>query len=105
MARIKLALTSEIPECGMVERVQSGRSILLAKVDGRIYAMDNICSHMGASLHEGQLGAAGPCLVTCPWHEAHFDLRSGRVAQETNWATDNQVFPVSIEGDEVWIEL
>jgi 3-phenylpropionate/trans-cinnamate dioxygenase ferredoxin component len=107
MPRVKLAVVSEIPEDGMIARDHEGRAILLAKVDGKIYAMDNTCTHAGASLNEGILGReqGNPFLLTCPWHSAHFDIRTGKVYQETPWALDTQTFPVSLEGDDVFVEI
>jgi nitrite reductase/ring-hydroxylating ferredoxin subunit len=52
------------------------REILLAKVAGKIYAMDNACGHSGYPLHRGKLDGY---VVTCRWHEAKFDVRSGAV--------------------------
>ena len=107
MARVKLAALSEIPEDGMIARESDGRQILLAKVDGNVYAMNDVCTHAGALLHEGVLGreAGNPCLLTCPWHAAHFDIRTGKVYQETPWATDTQVYAVTVEGDDVFVEI
>ncbi len=107
MARIRLAALSEIPEDGMIAREHDGRTVMLAKVDGKIYAMDDVCTHAGASLHEGVLGreAGNPYLLTCPLHAAHFDVRTGTVYQETPWATDTQTFPVDVEGDDVFVEI
>ena len=73
MAQVKLAKADEIPDGGMIMKEHEGRQILLARIEGQVYAMDNICNHQGAELHEGDLGQEGPHLVTCPWHAAHFD--------------------------------
>lgn len=89
----------------MIERSHEGRSVLLARIEGKVYAMDNICNHMGACLHEGEIGREGKYLVTCPWHEAHFDVRTGKVEQDIAWAEDNAAFAVEIDGDEVLVEL
>lgn len=105
MALVKLARIDEVPEGGMIAREHGDKQILLAKVEGTIYAMDNICNHAGAELHEGQLGEEGPCLVTCPWHSAHFDVRTGKVHQDTDWASDTETFTVEIQGDEVLVDL
>jgi nitrite reductase (NADH) small subunit/3-phenylpropionate/trans-cinnamate dioxygenase ferredoxin subunit len=105
MAYVKLARADEIPEGGMIMRQHAGREVLLAKLQGTIYAMDNICSHQGAELHDGELGAEGPTVVTCPWHAAHFDVRTGKVDPDTNWATDLASFPVTIEGQDVLVDL
>lgn len=105
MASIKLARLSEIPEGGMIAKQHGERQVLLARIAGKVYAMDDICSHQGASLHEGELGDEGDHLVTCPWHQAHFDVRTGEVHQETPWATDAETFAVEVRGDDVYVEL
>ena len=107
MPRVKLAVASEIPEDGMIARDHEGRAIFLAKVDGKIYAMDNTCTHAGAPLNEGILGReqGNPFLLTCPLHAAHFDIRTGKVYQETPWATDTETFPVFVEGEDVFVDL
>jgi 3-phenylpropionate/trans-cinnamate dioxygenase ferredoxin subunit len=50
--------------------------ILLAKVDGKIYAIDNACGHLAYPLNEGRLDGH---VVTCIWHGARFDVRTGAV--------------------------
>lgn len=106
MARVKLATVSEIPEGGMTAKEHDGRQILLAKVGGTVYAMNDTCTHRGAPLHMGQLGAAGnPILLTCPWHAAHFDISTGKVYQETPWATDTESYSVEVAGEDVYIEI
>ena len=106
MAKVKLATVSEVPEGGMTMREHEGRTVLLAKVDGRIYAMNDTCTHRGAPLHMGELGTEeSPFLLTCPWHAAHFDVRTGKVYQDTPWATETETFPVEIQGEDVLVEL
>lgn len=81
------------------------RQVLLAKVDGAIYAMNDVCTHAEGPLHQGDLGREGPYLVTCPYHEAHFDVRDGKVQQDTDWATDTAAYRVEIRDGEVWVDL
>lgn len=68
--------SGDIPEGGMATTKAGTREILLAKVAGKIYAMDNACGHSGYPLHKGKLDGY---VVTCRWHEAKFDVRSGAV--------------------------
>jgi nitrite reductase/ring-hydroxylating ferredoxin subunit/uncharacterized membrane protein len=53
-------------------------SVLLTRVDGRIVAIDNRCTHRGGPLADGE--RVGDC-VTCPWHASRFELASGEVLQ------------------------
>ena len=105
MPPVKLATLAEIPDGGMVCRIHGARQVMLARVGGEVYAIDDVCTHAGASLHEGDLGREGQFLVTCPWHEAHFDVRTGKVHQDTDWAVDSRAFRVELRGDEVWVDL
>ena len=105
MPPVKLATIAEIPEGGMVCRIHAGRQVTLAKVNGQVFAINDVCTHAGASLHEGDLGREGEYLLTCPWHEAHFDVRTGRVHQDTDWASDVDAYSVEVRGDEVWVDL
>jgi 3-phenylpropionate/trans-cinnamate dioxygenase ferredoxin component len=107
MAKVKLAQVSEIPEGGMIMRIHENEYVLLAKVDGEIYAMDDICTHEEAPLHDGDLGEHedNPYHLTCPWHAAHFDLRTGKVFQDTPWATDTKTFQVEVRGEDVYVDL
>jgi 3-phenylpropionate/trans-cinnamate dioxygenase ferredoxin subunit len=44
--------------------------------DGRLYAIDDTCTHQDASLSEGWVEG---CAVECPLHGSCFDLRTGHV--------------------------
>lgn len=72
-----LAVT-ELQE-GKLKRVEAnGMAILLAKVDGRTYALGDTCTHWGCSLAEGKLSGE---TVECPCHGSRYDLRDGAVLQ------------------------
>lgn len=66
----------DIPEGGMATTKLGTKEVLLAKVAGTIYAIDNACGHSGYPLHKGKLNGY---VVTCRWHDAQFDVRSGAV--------------------------
>lgn len=55
-----------------------GREILLARVNGKYYAADNRCPHLGGKLAKGKLEGT---VVTCPLHGSQFDLASGKVVR------------------------
>ena len=77
-----------------------GQTVALFKVDGRVYAVDNRCPHMGFPLHRGSVR---DCVLTCHWHHARFDLAGGGTFDP--WADDLRVFPVEIREGEIWIDL
>jgi nitrite reductase/ring-hydroxylating ferredoxin subunit len=52
------------------------KRILLARVDDRIYAVSDVCSHACAYLSEGFLDGT---IVECPLHGAQFDVTTGKV--------------------------
>ncbi|XP_053374241.1 uncharacterized protein LOC123532561 [Mercenaria mercenaria] len=46
--------------------------------NGRFYAMEAWCTHMGGPLFEGDIeDYNGKCHVMCPWHSYMFDLETG----------------------------
>jgi 3-phenylpropionate/trans-cinnamate dioxygenase ferredoxin subunit len=53
----------------------AGRAVALFNVDGAFYAIDDVCTHDGGPLAEGELLG---CEVMCPRHGARFDVRTGK---------------------------
>ncbi len=66
--------------------------------EGRAWAVEDRCPHMGFPLHQGSVEAG---LLTCHWHHARFDLASGCTLDP--WADDATAFDVDIDGDDVWV--
>ena len=52
-----------------------GRAIAVFNVDGAFHAIDDVCTHDGGPLAEGELIG---CEIECPRHGARFDVRTGR---------------------------
>jgi nitrite reductase (NADH) small subunit len=76
------------------------KAIALFQIDGKHYAIDDTCPHMGASLGSGFVENG---TVTCPWHFWRFRLTDGA------WADNPKLgigcYPVRVDGDEVQINL
>ncbi len=66
--------------------------------DGRAYAVEDRCPHLGFPLHQGTVEGG---LVTCHWHHARFDLVSGCTLDL--WADDARGFDVDVQGDDVYV--
>lgn len=49
--------------------------ICVARVNGRYYALSNVCTHKGGPMNEGTVTEKN---LICPWHKAYFRLDSGR---------------------------
>ncbi|RMD68332.1 MAG: non-heme iron oxygenase ferredoxin subunit, partial [Gammaproteobacteria bacterium] len=72
---------------------------LLAHAGGRIYAVDDTCTHEDASLALGAL--KGRC-IKCPLHGSRFDLETGRPLEEPA-DIPLKTYEVKVEGEEVYI--
>jgi nitrite reductase (NADH) small subunit/3-phenylpropionate/trans-cinnamate dioxygenase ferredoxin subunit len=76
----------------------AGKLIAVFHEDGRYFAIDDTCPHMGASLSEGYLENG---IVTCAWHAWRFRLADGA------WADNPRIkigcYPVRVEGDAIQI--
>jgi nitrite reductase/ring-hydroxylating ferredoxin subunit len=81
--------------------VHVDRHTLCLFSDGdEVHAVDNRCPHMGFPLHRGSVCDG---ILTCHWHHARFDLRTGGTFDQ--FADDLRRFPVVIDGDDVLVDL
>jgi 3-phenylpropionate/trans-cinnamate dioxygenase ferredoxin component len=100
MSEHRVAALSEIAP-GTTRRVElAGLSMLLCNVDGSVYAIEDVCTHDGGPLDQGEL--EGACVV-CPRHGATFDVRSGDPTMPAVMPV--ATFPVDVRGDDVYVEL
>lgn len=75
---VKVCTTDELTD-GATKNVQiGGQPLILALNDGRIYALDNLCTHDGGDLSEGKIIGGQ---IQCPRHGALFDLKTGDATQ------------------------
>ena len=72
---MKVATRNELRPGGKKLVEIDGRAIAVFNVDGRYYAIDDVCTHDGGPLAEGQLIGSE---IECPRHGARFDVRTGR---------------------------
>lgn len=73
---VKVAETSEVPVGKMKMIKLEEKEILIANVNGKYYAIGNICTHAGGDLSKGILDGN---VVTCPRHGSKFDVTTGKV--------------------------
>jgi len=94
---VKVAQIDDIPSGTMTVVELDGHLICLANVDGQFCAVEDDCSHIGGPLDEGDLEGE---VLTCPWHLAQFNIRTGQVLRGP--ARQNlPVYEVRVAGDDV----
>ncbi len=92
---------SELPEGELHGTSVKGKPIVLLRRGDRIFALADMCSHMGGPLHKGSLD--GDCVI-CPWHASTFSMANGRVVDGP--ATFPQpVFDVRIRDHQIEVRL
>jgi nitrite reductase/ring-hydroxylating ferredoxin subunit len=101
MAFTKVATVEEIPPGTGRQVVLAGRKLAVFYSDGVFYAIDDTCPHRGASLSEGEVHGTE---VTCPWHAADFDLRTGAHLCPPA-RTGVKAYQVQVVGNEVQVEV
>ncbi len=75
--------------------------IAIFNVDGAFYAMNDTCTHASGPLSEGELDGT---VVTCPWHGATFDIKTGGVLGPP--APDGiRSYEVKTEGEDVLVKV
>jgi nitrite reductase/ring-hydroxylating ferredoxin subunit len=90
----RVANKRDIKEGDLLGVELEGNNIVLAMINGQIFAMDAVCSHQGAPLEEGTLEGFN---LTCPWHYAVFDVRNGKVSDRTVWAKNQTSYPINVD--------
>ena len=92
--RYFVANKDDLKEGEMLKVEANGKQIVLSMVEGKVYAIDEICTHEGGPLHEGELNEYD---LKCPWHYAVFDVRNGKVSDATVWATNLNSYTIKVD--------
>ena len=101
MGKVIVGKVSDIPPGKMKKISVVGKEILVVNTDGSFYAVDDTCTHSGSSLSEGKLQDS---IVTCGWHGAQFDCKSGKLSKFPAKINDLKSYNVILESDEVLVE-
>lgn len=74
---VEVAADGEIPVGGNKVVTVDDMEIAVFNVDDeQFYAVDDICTHDGGPLAEGEV--VNTYEIECPWHGARFDMRTGK---------------------------
>lgn len=96
-----VATVNEIPDSGKLLVELEEHLVVVFRVEGEYYCIDDICTHDGGPLGEGELAG---CEIACPRHGAKFDVRTGKAL--TMPATQNtKSHEVKVEGEQILVRL
>ena len=98
---VKVASANEIaPGHARLVNIK-GKEIALFNIEGNYFALDNACTHEEGPLAEGDIEGHE---VTCPWHGAKFDIRTGEVLSAPAY-DDAARYNVRVTGTDIEVEV
>ena len=99
---VKVSDTKDIQPSYIKEVQVDGESICIVNVEGKYYAIGNICTHPGAELHEGELNDKE---LKCPWHGAKWDITTSNLIWFPQNLKSTGSYPVIIENEMIYVEV
>ncbi|MGH9704298.1 MAG: Rieske (2Fe-2S) protein [Candidatus Acidiferrales bacterium] len=100
MAFVRAARKEEVPPGSIREFQLDGKTIALANVDGKFYAINNTCLHRGGPLGEGELEGK---VVTCPWHGWQYEVTTGKVVMNPSIGVD--CYELEVRGEDIFVNV
>ena len=97
---MKVCKLSDIPAGTMYPADVEGFRIMIVNIEGKLFAVDRICTHETADLSTGFLNDSE---VTCPLHLSRFDLTNGTV-QNPPATEPLRIYKVKVENSIVYVE-
>lgn len=98
---VKVAEITEVAPGGVKVVEMGDKRIALCNVGGEIFAIDDICTHDGGPLDQGELLGD---VIECPRHGARFNVRTGQVLALPA-VRPLRTYPVQVEGTAIKIAL
>lgn len=97
-------------DAGAIQDIPAGRVKLIfheeedlrlavCNVDGKYYAIEDVCTHDGGPLDQGELEGDE---IECPRHGARFNVRTGE-ATLMPAVMPVRTYPVRVEGERLYI--
>jgi nitrite reductase/ring-hydroxylating ferredoxin subunit len=97
---VRVAGLSELPTEGLGHPVKAaGLELALFRWDDKIYAIEDLCPHLGFPLSEG-ITQGGE--IICSWHGWRVRLEDGSCRRERERA---KVYPCEVRGEDVYVKV
>ena len=99
--KTRIGSVSDLPSEGQAKEFDcGGRQVCVARVNGQLSAMDNVCPHRGGPLGGGVIDDGKHI---CPWHVWQFDPATGKSLHVPDAGV--ALYNLVIERDEVFVEI
>ena len=98
---VRVAAVEEIPPGERLLVELDGIRVAVFNLDGDYYAIEDVCTHDGGPLVEGEILEG--CQVECPRHGARFDIRTGEALSMPAFEP-TPAYDVRVESGEIYLE-
>ncbi|MFN8533549.1 MAG: non-heme iron oxygenase ferredoxin subunit [Dehalococcoidia bacterium] len=96
---VPVANVEDVAEGDIFAAPINGKSVVVTRIEGVLYALDNVCSHDMSPFDEATTEGFELC---CPRHEGRFDVRSGKATCfPAVWPVGT--WPVKEEDGRIWV--
>jgi 3-phenylpropionate/trans-cinnamate dioxygenase ferredoxin component len=97
----RAAADADVTEDQPVAVKIEGKEIGLFRVEGKVYAIEDICPHAYALLSSGFVDGD---TVECPLHQATFHIPTGKCTAAPA-DRDLATYPVKVDGDALYVQI
>lgn len=97
---VSVCRVSEVPPGGAIKAEVNDLILAVFNIDGRIYVINDTCTHGPGSLSEGYVDGD---VVECNFHNGAFHIPSGAVAAAP-CMIPVRTYAVTVDGDQVYID-
>jgi nitrite reductase/ring-hydroxylating ferredoxin subunit len=98
---VSVAKIEDVPVGSLCEVEVDGKDIVLANVNGKVFAFGGACTHRGGPLAEGELTGD---VVTCPLHGGQFSVETGQAVGPPP-TTSIPTYPTKVDGDSIRVAI
>ena len=98
---VRVCTTSDVPDEGAISVVVDDLPIAIVRSQGRLYAIEDVCSHENVALSEGDVEDG---TIECWLHGSRFDLATGRAIGPPA-TRPVPVHPIRVEDDDVYVAV